>query len=96
MSDEREQFAALTNAFIAQANQQLTSTNHTQVAMALLAAAARFNAYIVTAASGTPERAREEAPRASAFLVRQFEQTLAGNLDDYIANFDTYANTPAS
>ena len=33
-------------------------------------------------------RARAEAPKASAFLVGQFEKSLAANLGEYIANYD--------
>ena len=88
MSDPQTQFAELSNAFIALANQKLTSDNHTQVSMALLAAAARFNAHVVAAACGSADRARAEAPKATAFLVGHFEKSLASNLGDYIANYD--------
>ena len=60
MSDPQTQFAELSNAFLALANQKLTSDNHTQVSMALLAAAARFNAHVVAAA----RRALTEDPSA--------------------------------
>ncbi|MDQ3040414.1 MAG: DUF3144 domain-containing protein [Pseudomonadota bacterium] len=96
MSETETEFAELANAFITMANERLTSTNHTQVAMALLAASARFNAYIVTAACGTPETARLEAPKASAFLVDHFKQSLTTNLDDYINNHEMYADTSGS
>ena len=96
MSETQTEFAELANAFITMANERLTSTNHTQVAMALLAASARFNAYIVTAACGSPETARQEAPKASAFLVDRFRQSLATNMDDYIDNYRTHADTPAT
>lgn len=53
-----------------------------------LAAAARFNAHVVAAACGSADRARAEAPKATAFLVGHFEKSLASNLGDYIANYD--------
>lgn len=96
MSETETEFAELANAFITMANERLTSTNHTQVALALLAASARFNAYIVTAACGNPETARQEAPKASAFLVDHFKQSLTTNMEDYIANYPTYADTPGT
>ena len=42
----------------------------------------------MAAACGNAERARAEAPKASAFLVGQFEKSLAANLGEYIANYD--------
>lgn len=91
MSDPQIQFAELSNAFLALANQKLTQDNHTQVSMALLAAAARFNAHVVAAACGSAEQARAEAPKATAFLVGQFERSLTSNLNDYIANYEESA-----
>ena len=88
MSDPQTQFAELSNAFLALANQKLTADNHTQVSMALLAAAARFNAHVVAAACGNAERARIEAPKATAFLVGQFEKSRAANLGAYLATYD--------
>ncbi len=90
MTDPQTEIAELANAFIHLANARLTDTNHTQVAMGLLAASARFNAYIVAMGSGTPEQARAGAPEAKAYLVQHFERTLAANLEDYIQNFGAY------
>ena len=43
---------------------------------------------LVAAACGSAERARIEAPKATAFLVGHFEKSLASNFGDYIANYD--------
>ncbi len=91
MTDPQTEIAELANAFIHLANARLTDTNHTQVAMGLLAASARFNAYIVAMGSGTPEQARAGAAEAKAYLVQHFERTLTANLEDYIQNFGAYA-----
>ncbi len=91
MTDPQTEIAELANAFIHLANARLTESNHTQVAMALLAASARFNAYIVAMGSGSPEQARADATENSAYLVQHFQRTLAANLEDYIQNFGAYA-----
>lgn len=96
MSDSQTQFAELSNAFLKLANQQLTADNQTQVAMALLAASARFNAHVVATACGSAELARTEAPKATAFLVEQFQKSLASNLDQYIADYQAYAQRSGS
>lgn len=96
MSDAHTQFAELSNAFLALANQKMTADNQTQVAMALLAATARFNAHVVATACGSAEIARVEAPKAKAFLVGQFEKSLTSNLDEYIADYEAYAQRSAS
>lgn len=85
------EFLELSNAFIELANKQLTSTNHTKVGMALVAAAARFNAYLVTAATGSVAAAKAESPKALAILTGKFEQSLKANLADYTANFERYS-----
>lgn len=95
MTDHQTEIAELANAFIHLANARLTDDNHSQVAMGLLAASARFNAYIVTMASGSPERARAGVPEATAFLVDHFQRTLGSNFEDYIQNYGAYA-TPSA
>lgn len=91
MTNPQAEIAELANAFIHMANARLTESNHTQVAMGLLAASARFNAYIVAMGSGSPEQARAGAAEAKANLVEHFQRTLTANLEDYIQNFGVYA-----
>ena len=91
MTDPQKEIGELANAFIHLANARLTDDNLTHVAMALLAASARFNAYIVTMASRSLEQARAGVAEASASLVEHFQRTLAANLEDYIQNFGAYA-----
>jgi hypothetical protein len=86
------EYLELSNAFITLANERLTGDNHMRVGMAMIAAAARFNAYLVTAATGSPEAARAEAARATSALTGRFEKSLKSNLDDYVANFDRYSS----
>lgn len=80
--------ADLANAFIVQANEQLTTGNHTKVSMALLIAAARFNAHIIAAGSGSIDALKAEMPKAVSYFTKKYERSLKDSLTEYSSAFE--------
>lgn len=85
MSDEDldKQFRNVADAFIHLANKQAETVPRENVSMALLYAAARFNAFIV--ASHAPDEGKYQRDREAAFefFLREYKRMLKENLDDY-------------
>ena len=79
-----EQFRKMTDHFIDQAN-QLVSAQHNpeNVSLALLHAASRFNAFVVSAHAPTLSDYEGELDKAKVFFQSTYEQMLSDNLQDY-------------
>jgi len=87
-TDIDREFRAMVDAFVDLANDQGETAAHENVGMALLYAAARYNAYVV--ASHAPDLARYEADRGKAteFFGGEYRRMLDENLDDYRRVYD--------
>ncbi len=89
LSDEEVnlQFREIADAFIDLANEQSNAFNRENVSLALLYAAARFNAFIV--AGHADDATAYDRDRNSAFdyFTREYRRMLEENLDQYREQF---------
>lgn len=83
------------DSIITLANSQLSPSSHTgQVAASLTYAAARFAVSSASIGFVKGSDLKKEKADIIAFYVKQYEQMLSDNIDDYATNFDTYTNPP--
>jgi hypothetical protein len=90
MSDDvREQeeidreFRMVVDRFIKLANEQIESVKREHVSLAMLYAAARFNAFIVASHAPDVEKFRADKQKAFEFFCSEYHRMLTENLDDY-------------
>lgn len=90
MSDDvREQeeidreFRMVVDRFIKLANEQIESVKREHVSLAMLYAAARFNAFIVASHAPDVEKFRADKQKAFEFFCTEYHRMLTENLDDY-------------
>ncbi len=94
MSDVQrdKQFWDLADAYIALANTQLNEAKPSRVSAAALFAAARFNAFVITAATESKAQLIAEKESAIAYFLNQYETMLRENLDEHLARYDQHNN----
>ena len=94
LSDEEldEIYRRTIDAFIDQANEFAETNSKENVGLALLYAASRFNAYVVSQHANTLEDYERDASRAGDFFRQQYAQMLDENLDDYKKIYSRYAH----
>ena len=94
LSDEEldEVYRRMIDLFIDRANEFAESNSQENVGLALLYAAARFNAHVVSQHAGTLEDYEKDIPRAREFFRGQYRQMLDENLEDYKQVYLKYAN----
>ena len=92
MSDVQrdKQFWDLADAYIALANTQLNEAKPSRVSAAALFAAARFNAFVITAATESKAQLIAEKESAIAYFLNQYETMLRENLDEHLARYDQH------
>ena len=78
--------------FIDRANEFAENNSQENVGLALLYAAARYNAHVVSQHAPTLEDFEKDMPRAREFFVGQYSQMLDENLEDYKSIYNKYAN----
>lgn len=85
MSDAEldKHFRQLVDAFIDQANQLLKHSNAQNISLALLHAASRYNAFVVSTQAPTLADYNRDIYRAREFFINQYEAMLEQNLADY-------------
>ena len=83
-----KQFWDLADAYIALANTQLNEAKPSRVSAAALFAAARFNAFVITAATESKAQLIAEKESAIAYFLNQYETMLRENLDEHLARYD--------
>ena len=77
---------------IDQANELAESNSIENVGLALLYAASRFNAFVVSQHAATLEDYEKDVPRAREFFRGQYQQMLDENLEDYRQVYTKYAH----
>ena len=94
LSDEEldEIYRAMVDSFIDRANEFAETNSKENVGMAILYAASRFNAHVVSQHAESPESYEKDLPRAREFFCNQYETMLDENLEDYKSVFSKYAN----
>lgn len=90
MSDEDidKEFRRMADSFISLANEHGEKGARENVSMALLYAAARYNAFIVSSHAPTVEDYDASREKAYEFFLEQYKKMLAENLDDYRKVYD--------
>jgi len=92
-SNERDkQFFEMADKFIELANQQSDSVANGKVALSMLFAVARFNAFVYAGMSKELEQFKDERQVALDYFTSQFRTALEENLNDYEKNFDSYVS----
>jgi len=93
MSGVRDkQFWDITDSFIQLANTHLNEVKPSRVSACALLAAARFNAFVITAASASKEQFIAEKETAIAYFLEQYENMLRENLDEHLARYDQHGS----
>jgi hypothetical protein len=87
-----KQFWDLADSFIQVANTHLNEAKPSKVSAAALFAAARFNAFVITAATENKEQLIVEKEAAIAYFLDQYEKMLRENLDEHLARYDQPAS----
>ena len=85
-------FRTTIDAFIDQANLFTDSNSKENVGLALLYAAARFNAYVVSQHAETLDDFESDLPKARAFFQQQYTEMLDENLADYRKQYTRYSH----
>ena len=84
-------YRAMVDSFIDRANDLAENNSIENVGMALLYAASRYNAHVVSQHAETAEQYENELPKAREFFRSQYQQMLDENLDDYKSVYDKYS-----
>ena len=94
LSDEEldEIYRRMVDMFIDHANEFAESESQENVGMALLYAAARYNAFVVSQHANTLEDYERDLPRAREFFRGQYQQMLDENIEDYKQVYTKYAH----
>ena len=87
---EAEKFWKLADSFIHLANEHYEQDGDGKVGYAMLYAAARFNAFIVSATAGQKQDIIDEKQQAVDYFTEQYRKMFSENIDDYAENFDRY------
>ena len=84
-------YRELVDSFIDQANEFSEHNSIENVGMALLFAASRFNAYVVSQHAETKDAYQSDLPKARDFFRKQYREMLDENLEEYKRVFEKYA-----
>ena len=85
-------YRRMVDMFIDRANELAEDNSPENVGMALLFAASRFNAHVVSQHAQTLEDYERDLPKARDFFEQQYQQMLEENLEDYKEVYSKYAN----
>ena len=83
-------YRRMIDSFIDRANELADDNSPENVGMALLYAASRFNAFVVSQHAENLEGYEKDALKAQQFFVSQYQEMLTENLDDYKKVFQKY------
>ena len=85
MTDEEldEHFRQLVDAFIDKANELLESSNPENIGLAMLHAASRYNAFVVSTHAPTLADYNKDFFKARDYFLSQYETMLDENMNDY-------------
>ena len=83
-------YREMIDSFIDKANELADQNSLENVGMALLYAASRFNAFVVSQHAENLEGYEKDVVKAQQFFVSQYQEMLNENLDDYKKVFQKY------
>lgn len=85
-------YRQMIDSFIDRANELADQNGPENTGMALLFAASRFNAFVVSQHAQTEEAFEADLPRAREFFRGQYEKMLEENLEDYRKIYGKYSS----
>jgi succinate dehydrogenase/fumarate reductase flavoprotein subunit len=85
-------YRQMIDSFIDRANELAEQNSPENVGMALLFAASRFNAFVVSQHAENLEDYEKDVAKARQFFVSQYKEMLTENLDDYKKVYQKYHN----
>lgn len=83
-----KEFYELADAHIALANTRMGKTKPAMVSATLLFAAARFNAFVISASAETKAQMLLDKESAIAYFMQEYEKNLRENIDEHLARYD--------
>jgi hypothetical protein len=83
-------YRAMIDSFIDRANELAEQNSAENVGMALLFAASRFNAFVVSQHAENLEDYEKDVRKAEQFFVSQYGEMLTENLEDYKKTYQKY------
>ena len=83
-------YRQMIDSFIDRANELAEKNSPENVGMALLFAASRFNAFVVSQHAETRQDYETDMEKARQFFLSQYQEMLGENLEDYKKVFDKY------
>lgn len=94
LSDEEldQIYRRMVDTFIDRANEFAESESKENVSMALLYAASRFNAFVVSQHADTLEDYERDMQKAREFFQARYEQMFDENLEDYKQVYTMYTH----
>ncbi len=92
LSDEEVDviYRQMIDSFIDRANELADLNSPENVGMALLFAASRFNAFVVSQHAETIEEYEKDLEKAREFFLSQYRDMLSENLEDYKNTYSKY------
>ena len=83
-------YRQMIDSFIDRANELADQNSLENVGMALLFAASRFNAFVVSQHAEKLEDYEKEMEKAQHFFTNQYQEMLTENLEDYKKVYEKY------
>jgi len=83
-------YRQMIDSFIDRANELADQNSQENVGMALLFAASRFNAYVVSQHAENLEGYKIDMEKAQQFFANQYREMLTENLEDYKKIYQKY------
>lgn len=83
-------YRQMVDSFIDRANELADQNSSENVGMALLFAASRFNAFVVSQHAENIEDYERDLVKAQKFFLSQYREMLTENLEDYKKSYQKY------
>ncbi len=83
-----KEFYELADAHIALANTRMGKVKPAKVSATLLFAAARFNAFVISASAENKAQMLLDKESAIAYFMQEYEKNLRENIDEHLARHD--------
>jgi hypothetical protein len=84
-------YRQMIDSFIDRANEHAEQNSPENVGMALLFAASRFNAFVVSQHAENREDYERDMDKAQQFFTSQYKEMLTENLEDYKKTYEKYS-----
>ncbi len=83
-----KEFYELADAHIALCNTHMGKVKPAKVSAAMLFAASRFNAFVISASAENKAQMLLDKESAIAYFMQEYEKNLRENIDEHLARYD--------